>query len=68
MYNPNPLNSEGDLDLDFMGATLGYRSLDDIADSSFGLFYNQASKESDGIKTAYNMYGLFISTSINFIN
>lgn len=39
MYNPDPLK---DSDLDFIGGTIGYRSLDEIADSSFGLFYNQA--------------------------
>jgi hypothetical protein len=69
MYNPNPLSDDnnGELDLDFMGATVGYRSIDDIADSSFGFFYNTANSNSDGIKTTYSMYGLFVSTSINFL-
>jgi long-subunit fatty acid transport protein len=65
MYNPDPMV---DSDLNFMGATLGYRSMDKIADSSFGLFYNQGSSDSDGIETKQTMVGLFISSSINFLN
>jgi long-subunit fatty acid transport protein len=65
-YNQDPLEGQ---DLNFIGGTIGYRSLDDIADSSFGLFFNQASYEdSDGYKTNHQIVGLFISTSINFIN
>ena len=63
MYNPDP---EKDSNLNFIGGTIGYRSLDEIADSSFGLFYNQASDKSDGIEQKQMMVGLFISTSINF--
>ncbi len=65
MYNPSPVE---DSDLNFIGGTIGYRSLDDIADSSVGLFFNQAKEESEGVETNYSMYGLFVSTSINFIN
>lgn len=65
MYNPDPMV---DSDLNFMGATLGYRSIEKIADSSFGLFYNQGSSDSDGIETKQTMVGLFISSSINFLN
>jgi hypothetical protein len=66
MYNPDPVDGDGNLN--FMGGTIGYRSIDDIADSSFGLFYNQASSDSQGVKLNYTMYGLFLSTSINFMN
>ena len=65
MYNPDPFVES---DLNFMGVTLGYRSLDKIADSSFGLFYNQGSDEQDGIERKQTMVGLFISSSINFLN
>jgi long-subunit fatty acid transport protein len=65
-YNQDPIKGQ---DLNFIGGTIGYRSLDDIADSSFGLFFNQASYEdNDGYKTNHQIVGLFISTSINFIN
>jgi hypothetical protein len=63
MYNPSPTE---DSDLNFVGGTVGYRSIDDIADSSVGLFYNQAKDETGGVETTYSMYGLFLSTSINF--
>lgn len=65
MYNPSPVE---DSELNFIGGTVGYRSLDNIADSSVGLFFNQAKEESGGIETSYSMYGLFVSTSINFLN
>ncbi len=63
-YNKDPLK---DSDLNFIGGTIGYRSIDDIADSSFGLFYNQASSEDEGYESKQRIVGLFISTSINFL-
>lgn len=63
MYNSDPVE---DSDLDFIGATVGYRSIDDIADSSFGLFFNKASDKQDDYKTEQLMVGLFIASSINF--
>jgi len=65
MYNPDP---EKDTNLNFMGATFGYHSIEKIADSSYGIFYNQASDTNDGSKTSFQMVGLFISSSINFMN
>ncbi len=64
-YNPDPVK---DGDFDFWGATVGYRSMDKIADSSLGLFYYQAKDDSDGDEQKYRIIGLFISTSINFLN
>jgi hypothetical protein len=64
-YNPDPVK---DSDLDFWGAAIGYRSMDKIADSSLGLFYNQAKEDSNGSEQKYRIIGLFISTSINFLN
>lgn len=63
MYNPDPLK---DSELNFIGGTIGYRSIDDISDSSFGLFYNQASDNSEGVERSQKMIGLFISSAINF--
>jgi hypothetical protein len=65
MHTPDP---EEGASLDFSGLTLGYRTLDSIADSSFGIFYNQAKDTVDEIETKQTMVGLFISSSINFLN
>lgn len=65
MYNPDPIN---DSDLNFYGGTIGYRSMDKIADSSVGFFYNHASQKDGQDEFAFTSYGVFVSNSINFLN
>lgn len=65
-YTPHPFE---DGNLDFKGITLGYRTLENIADSSIGLFYNQANaKDQYGYKTKAEIFGLFLSTSVDLKN
>lgn len=54
-------------DLDYMGGTIGYRSIEKIADTSLGIYFNRGSSSEDGLKTSHFVYGLFISTSISFL-
>ena len=64
MYNAkNEVSS-----LDFIGASLGYRNKEAIADTMIGFFVNKglAAKEAN-VETDILMAGLFLSTTINFI-
>lgn len=63
-YNEkNEVNS-----LDFIGATLGYRLREEVADSMIGIFINKSLPETtNNIETNYLMAGVYLSSSINFM-
>ena len=63
-YNQkNEVNS-----LDFFGATIGYRLREKVADTMIGLFVNKSiSKKINNIETNYLMAGLYLSSTINFM-
>lgn len=63
-YNPDPFEGQN---LNFTGFTIGYRTLEKIADTSVGLFYNFADNTDESkIKTKVQIFGLFLSTAIDF--
>ena len=54
--------------LSFLGATVGYRMRENVADTMFGIFVNKSIPETkDNVETNYLMAGFYLSSSINFV-
>ena len=55
--------------LDFLSLSLGYRLREKVADSMLGLFLNKSIAEKvNNVETNYLMAGIYLSSSINFID